>query len=423
MMKFGGAALGDGERVRHAAQLVAARRGERPIVVVSAVAGVTDTLERVARDAAAGVADVRAVRLRHRGLLSQLGLDPELLNRLLAELGFVLDAVRSRGSLAPRERDVILSFGERMSARIFAQVLRRAGVEAAPVDAFDLGLKSDSNHGRARPLPAATETMSRALAAIPGVPVITGFLAVDPQGELTTLGRNGSDLTAALVGEAVRAREVQFWKTVDGVMTADPKLVPHARAVERLSWREAALLGFYGAKVLFPEALEPLERARIAARVCSVDRADEPGTRVDQGAAETGPRALACRRRVVRATVELGGLDERQVRRERLLAELARAACDVHALEEGPNELVLVAPEGDELAHALHASGSRAKLERELALITVVGCGVREVECRVVSAVWRRAESVSLLLPDAELEHAAREIHARCFEACEPSLA
>jgi aspartate kinase len=121
-MKFGGTALGDGERVRQAARLVAERRAERPIVVVSAVAGVTDLLDQAAK----GEIDARTIRLRHRSLISQLGLEPELLNRLQAELGFVLDAVRAKQRLEPREHDVILSFGERMSARVFAGALRSA---------------------------------------------------------------------------------------------------------------------------------------------------------------------------------------------------------------------------------------------------------------------------------------------------------
>ncbi|MCC6405769.1 MAG: aspartate kinase [Planctomycetes bacterium] len=423
VMKFGGAALGDGARVRQAARLVAERRAERPIVVVSAASGVTDLLERAARDAAAGIVDARTIRLRHRGLLSQLGLEPELLNRLLTELGFVLDAVRTKGRLEPRERDVILSFGERMSARVFAPVLRREGVEASPVDAFDLGLTSDSNYGRARPLPAATSAMARALASIPGVPVVTGFLAIDPQGDLTTLGRNGSDLTAALVGESVRAKEVQFWKTVDGVMTADPKVVPSARAVENLSWREAALLGFFGAKVLFPEALEPLERARIAARVCSVDRASEPGTRVDAGTSSDGPRAIACRRRVVRVAVELGGLEARAERRSRFLAALADAQLELYALDEGPDELVGVVGESEELAAVLQNARARASITRDLALVTLVGRAAPELETLPVRAAWVRPESVSLLVDEAELERTARELHARCFEASAPSLA
>jgi aspartate kinase len=416
-MKFGGTALGDGERVRQAARLVAERRAERPIVVVSAVAGVTDLLDQAAK----GEIDARTIRLRHRSLISQLGLEPELLNRLQAELGFVLDAVRAKQRLEPREHDVILSFGERMSARVFAGALRAFGVDATPIDAFDLGLRSDSNHGRARPLPAATAAMSQALAAIHGVPVVTGFLAADEHGNLTTLGRNGSDLTAALIGEAVRAKEVQFWKTVDGVMTADPKIVPNARAVLNLSWREAALLGFFGAKVLFPEAVEPLQRARIAARVCSVDRSSEKGTRVDDGTSGEGPRAIACRRSVARLRVELGALEERASRRARFLAALAGVRVECFAVEEGPDELVAILAESDELVGLLRESS--ATIERALALVTVVGRGLRDVPQRAPRAVIVREESLSLLVDGDELENTARDLHAACFEVREPSLA
>ena len=265
--KFGGAALADGAGYRRVCSQLASVRADRPIAVVSASKGVTESLERCARAAARGHVDSQGVRIRHRTLLAQLGIEQDLLGRNLRELALVLESVRARGELTEEVRDFVLSIGERMSARILARALRDSGVAATPVDAFDLGLVSDSNHGRARPLPGSGARVRAALEATPALPVVTGFLAADASGKVTTLGRNGSDLSASLLAEALGAREVQFWKSVGGVMTADPEWVPAAREIERLGYGEARTYALAGARVLHPDALLPLQRAGIAARV------------------------------------------------------------------------------------------------------------------------------------------------------------
>jgi len=293
VLKFGGAALADGEGVRRAAELLLEWGGARPVAVVSALGGVTAQLERAARAAAEGRVDLRPVRLRHRAVLSQLRLDSELCDRHLAGLATILAALAERRRLSDSERDGALSFGERMSARIVAAHLRERGVEATPVDAYDLGLESDDNHGRARPLAGTEATIRRSLATVPGIPVVTGFVAVARTGALTTLGRNGSDLTAALLGAAIGAREVCFWKSVAGVMTADPAVVPSARPLARMSYADAAELARAGAGILHPSTLDPLEAAGIPARVRDVAHPAAPGTLIAAGAPAADPVAIA----------------------------------------------------------------------------------------------------------------------------------
>ena len=293
MCKFGGASLADGTAIRRACALLREAGGERPIAVVSAIAGATVQLDRLAHDAAGGAFDFGTLRLRHRSLLAQLGLDSELLDRHLAALGTVLQSVRARRRLRPAERDHVLSFGERMSARIVAAALRDGGAEATPIDAFDLGLLSDSNHGSAKPLLESREVVRHALAHVPGIPVVTGFVAADARGSLTTLGRNGSDLSATLIAEAVGAREVQFWKPVGGMLTADPRLVPEARTIRRLGYDAAAAFSRHGASVLHPDAIEPLRRAGIPGRVLGIDRADVEGSLLCADASAGGPVGVA----------------------------------------------------------------------------------------------------------------------------------
>ncbi len=300
VMKFGGAALGSGADVRHACGIVGAAGG-RPIVVVSAHEGVTAQLEECARRAAGGTLDTDAVRIRHRGLLRELELDPELLNRHLFELRQILVGIRHKGVLLAEELDFVLSFGERLSARVVAAALRKAGLEGTPVDAFDLGLTTDSCHGRARPLPGVEASLRESLRGIPGIAVVTGFLAKDHRGNLTTMGRNGSDLTASLVAQAVGAERLVFYKNVAGILNGDPRVVDGARLLDELTLSEAAELAFHGATVLHPRALDPLVDAKLEVEVRHVNRPELCGSRI---------RGVGVRSEVVGVTgcAELEGL-------------------------------------------------------------------------------------------------------------------
>jgi aspartate kinase len=418
VMKFGGAALADGPAVERVGRIVRERGGERPIVVVSAHQGVTSLLDAVARDAAGGTVDGDRVRIRHKGLLRQLGLDAELLNRFFAELASLLEGVRSRGRLLPGERDLVLSYGERMSARVVAHALVRAGLAATPVDAFDLGLTTDSNHGAARPLPGSAPAVRDALREVPGIPVVTGFLAKDRLGNLTTLGRNGSDLTASLVAEAAGVEELELWKAVGGMMTADPAIVPDARVVERLSFEEAGELAAHGADVLHPEALGPARRAGTRVRFLDVSAADAPGTQVVAERGAGGPVGLAARRRLARVTFT-GPLAD-------LAASLARHALEPASLRtSGPRIELLLAP-GPATDGLLAEIGREAHVEKDLALVALVGRapagsrapGARALEVLAELGVPVREAQIGpdrasqvFLVGAADLERAVRGLH------------
>jgi aspartate kinase len=421
--KFGGASLADGAGVRRVAAILRERSASRPVAVVSAIAGVTALLDAKAREAAIGAFDLAPVRVRHRSLLAQLGLDAELCNRHLTELAAVLTGIRGRGAVNSSERDHVLSFGERISARIVAAHLSSIGVRAVPVDAFDLGLVSDSNHGRARVLPTSAASVKSALQRIDGIPVITGFVAADADGRLTTLGRNGSDLSAALIGEAIGADEVVFWKDVGGVLSADPELVPAARVLRELSYEEAAEFTRWGASVLHADAVHPLMRSKIPARVACVRGPGDVGTSIRGERAGARSVGVACRRGLARALVHTANVGQA---RTRLEAELASAAIEpLHVAAEGA-ALAVVAPWSDELGRALLALGGRLEIERDLASIAAVGCGTESA--RVLDALaragitpresWRSGERATLLcaVADSDLPRAAAAIHAALFE-------
>jgi aspartate kinase len=420
VMKFGGAALADGPAVERSCRIVRERGGANPIVVVSAHQGVTSLLDSVARAAAGGAVDVDRVRIRHKGILRQLGLDMELLNRYFAELASLLELIRARGNLLPGERDLVLSFGERMSARVVAHALKRAGVQATPVDAFDLGLTTDSNHGSARPLPGSGTAVREALRQVPGIPVVTGFLAQDRLGNLTTLGRNGSDLTASLVAEAVGAGELELWKAVGGMMTADPAIVPDARILERLSFEEAGELASHGAEVLHPEALVPAQRAAITVRFLDVSDPDGPGTTLVSTQSAEGPVAIAARRRLLRIILTSDGSAAFAGRLGEVGGILARHAVEPAAFDARGARIELLLVPGPATDAVLAEIGRSALVEKDLALVAVVGrppgdaLGVLAgigVPVREAVMGSERASQVFLLHAD-DLERAVRGLHA-----------
>lgn len=280
MFKFGGAALADGPRVQRVVDLVRSFHDRDLVLVVSAHHGVTELLDTLASQAKDGTADITPVRVRHRSLCAQLDIDPELIDRFWSELARLLESIRSRGVLSESDRDAVLSIGERVSARIVARAIRKAGMFATPVDVFDLGFVANRLEGVVCPVPRAREEVRTALEGFPGVPVVTGFLARTEKGDLTTLGPNGSDWTAAWLAEAIEATELVFWKSVPGFMTADPNFVADARVLESIAWDDAVALSERGAKILHPQALHPARKAGIPVTIRPVDDPTAAGTKI-----------------------------------------------------------------------------------------------------------------------------------------------
>jgi aspartate kinase len=295
VLKFGGAALADGNAISRACVLVSRFGGEQPVVVVSALAGVTDQLLKASAAASEGRLDARALRIRHSSVVAQLGLPPDLLERLWRDLHLLLTEIQQKRALPPVTRDLVLSFGERMSARIFAHALRQRGLAATPVDAFDLGFETEPQPGRARLLDRVPERVGQALEQVPGIPVVTGFLAKDSGGNLTTLGRDGSDLTAAVIAGAVNAYRLQFWKDVKGIHTADPRWVPSAVSLDQVSFGEARELAFGGAQVVQSASLQRASEIDCKVLVRSFLDPDHGGTQMTSEQDRQGPVALACR--------------------------------------------------------------------------------------------------------------------------------
>lgn len=277
VMKFGGSSLATAEKVRRSMSLVSKELHRQPAVVVSAIGKTTNFLIEAAQRALGGVVSTTDVERINYGLVDDLGLDREVIEPLVLSLSSLLHGVSLLGELTPRTLDHIMSFGERMSTRIVAAAMAGEGVPAAAVNAFEIGLLTDSEHGSATPKPGIDEKIGEQLRAYKVVPVITGFLGSDEHGNITTLGRSGSDFSASIVGAAVNAEEVQIWTDVNGVMTCDPSIDGTAQSLPRLSFDEASELAYYGAEVLHPNTLIPAIRKGIPVRVLNTMNPEESG--------------------------------------------------------------------------------------------------------------------------------------------------
>jgi bifunctional aspartokinase / homoserine dehydrogenase 1 len=308
--KFGGASLADSTAVRHAVEIVRRHRSEPTVVVVSAMAGTTDALLEVAQQAGTGeprtVATLIArLRSRHaevaRSLLPGGRLRADVLlyiSDLFAELEALAQGLRLLRELTPRTTDYLVSRGERLSARLVSAALEAGGTRARFVDALDL-IHTDDHFGQAAPDSARTDrAVQRVLHPLLAkgiVPVVPGFIGATPEGEVATLGRGGSDLTATLLARGLGAARVSLWKDVPGLLTADPRVVPDARVIPQLHAREAAELAYYGAKVLHPRALIPVSGRRIPVFVRPFADDGSPGTEVSErvGAGRNPVKALS----------------------------------------------------------------------------------------------------------------------------------
>lgn len=296
-MKFGGTSVGNAAAIAQAASIVVEQSQvwDRIVVVVSAMRGVTDALIEGARTAAAGDGQtylnrVSDLRVRHTLAIAELLSDTEERTALLKGIDAYLDAfttfcrsVQVLGEVTPRAMDAISSLGERMNARIVAAYLRHLGVKSEAVDATEL-IVTDDTFQNAVPLMDATRARVQArllpLLEAGVVPVVTGFIGATEDGITTTLGRGGSDYSAAILGVAVGSDEVWTLTDVDGVMTTDPRMVPDARVIPVLSYSEVGELAYFGAKVLHPKTIAPVIEHDIPLWVKNTFNPTCPGTRI-----------------------------------------------------------------------------------------------------------------------------------------------
>jgi aspartate kinase len=294
VMKFGGTSVQDAAAIHRAAEVVCQRKTERPVVIVSALAKVTDQLAAICAlagrgDREAALASVRALRERHYAVAGEL-LGSAVFTRFHAQLEEEFDQLEELvrgicavGECTPRSTDQVLAFGEVVSSSIVAEAFSALNLPAYHVDARQC-IVTDGTHNKAIPL--FDRTHEQLLLLLPpllaegGVPVMGGFIAATESGATTTIGRGGSDFSAAIVGASLGAERIEIWTDVDGMMTTDPRLYPQARRIKVISFDEAAELAYFGAKVLHPATLLPAIQKNIPVHVLNSRNPANQGTQI-----------------------------------------------------------------------------------------------------------------------------------------------
>ena len=313
-MKFGGTSVEDAAAIARAADIVASRIAEKPVVVVSAMAKVTDTLVACAHAAGAGdrepaLGHARQLRERHYTAAGEL-LGTGVFTRFHSELEGEFDAldellrgIAAVGELTPRTVDNVLSFGERLNSPLCAAAFSARGIDATLVDARDCIL-TDDRHTRATPLfPEINDALAdfvKPLLEKGRIPVMGGFIGATRDGTPTTIGRGGSDFSAAIVGAGIGASRIEIWTDVDGMKTTDPNLCPDARRIKVISFEEAAELAYFGAKVLHPATLLPAIQKNIPVLVLNSRNPQNEGTRIvaRAPACKSAFKAIAAKKRI-----------------------------------------------------------------------------------------------------------------------------
>lgn len=281
VMKFGGTSLGSAERIKSVAEIAKRYIDKKPVLVVSAVGGITDKIIEAAEKAFSdSVVDIETIKEKHKTILKELNLDENLVDEELNGLKCILESVAKLKDNSNKIMDIVQSFGERISSRIIAAYFNSINLKAKNFDAFDIGLITDSNFGSAEPLPQAYDNIKENLSAVDEIPIITGFIAKNEQGQITTLGRGGSDYTATIIGVAMNAEEIQIWTDVDGMMTTDPKVVKEAKTIDKICFNEAAELAAFGARVLHPKTILAAVKKNIPVRVLNSFNPSHEGTTI-----------------------------------------------------------------------------------------------------------------------------------------------
>jgi aspartate kinase len=439
VQKFGGTSVGSAGPIARLAEIVRAHRDRSPVVVVSAVGGVTNKLFALANQALAGSdtrAEFAALVSQHQTILKELGLPEATIARELGELERLVSGIGLIRELTPRTMDQLASFGERLSVRIVAAHLTQSGTPARAFEAHEAGLVTDGRFGGARPLPESEAAIRAALEGVRECPVITGYIGRDKQGNITTLGRGGSDYSAAIFGAALGAQEIQIWTDVDGVMSADPRIVPQARQVPMLSFAEAAELAFFGAKVLHPATMVPAIEKNIPIRVLNSFRPEHPGTAVVARLSEDqrALKSITSKDRIAVVSIVAAPMLNQYGFLERIADVFARHEIVVDMIATSEVSVALTTDASAKLEPVVEELSrfSEARVLRELAMISIVGEELQS-SLRVPARVFGRLEALKVrvemisygatrnnlcfLVPRERLREVVLELHRELFEA------
>ncbi len=458
VMKFGGTSVGSPGAIKQAAAIVRKHRRswDGLVVVVSAMRGVTDMLIRCAVSATQGdmstcqnvIADLQSC---HYDTITTLFPDDgeraklqKLIDSYISELSAYGRSIHVLGEVTARGLDTITSLGERMNARLVAAVLRNMGVRGETVDATEVIITDDAFQNAVPLMDLTRDIAATRLGAMTRqgiVPVVTGFIGATQEGIITTLGRGGSDYTAAILGDCLDAAEVWILTDVDGVMTADPRVVPNARVIPQISFNEISELAYFGAKVLHPKTIRPILERDIPLWVKNTFNPDYPGTRITQAnSVVTGKvTAVSIIRDLSMITVAGRGMLGVPGIAARTFSAVAKTGASVLMISQASSEqsicFVIPTPATQDVIKSLEAEMalelSRRDIDRiwamdEIVIVTVVGAGLRHtpgISSRIFGALGNAGinviaiaqgsseYSISIVVSADEGDHALRQIH------------
>jgi aspartate kinase len=439
VMKFGGSSVADAGRIRTVAEIVGRSLARGPVLVLSAMGDTTDHLLEAA-DAALkdGVVSVDRVKALHRAAIAELGLGDNVLaevNGLFGDLQNLLLGISMIRELSKKTKDHLVSFGERLSVRIAAAYFASTGVAARALDAWDAGIISDDNYSSAWLLKESWDSIPQKIAPIvkSGVlPVVTGFIAKTAAGNITTLGRGGSDLTATVIAAACRAEEVQVWKDVDGILTSDPRIVKEAKPLAEVTYEEAAELAYYGAQVLHPRAMQPCVKTGTPVLVKNSYNPGAVGTRIVSEREKTRPvQAITTRKNVTLVDIVSTRMMGQYGFLEEVFAAFAarRISVDMVATSEVSVSVTLDAdydlePLKDDLLKIAHVDIKTGK-----AIVTIIGdvarsseilqdafgvCASLGIQVQMISQGASKV-NISFIVNGDQAEDTVRGLHGKFF--------
>ena len=392
VLKFGGTSVQNAEMMDATLSIVEKQLERAPVLVSSAMAKVTDQLQEIARLVGEGRetdsdAVIAAVLERHlacaRSFLTGANLAKceEDLNAVCAELHAIVTALVMLKEWSKRSNDAILSFGERLSTIILLHRARERGMEAELFDSREL-VKTDDNFTAATPIDELTNRLiSSRVRAKPGmVAIMQGFIASTTGGAPTTLGRGGSDYTATIVGAALRAEEVQIWTDVTGIMSADPRIAKTARTIDRISYREAAELAYFGAKVIHPSTIQPAVNLGIPVWVKNTFRPEDAGTCIIPNVPGIGLKAIACKK----------GITLVNVSSSRMLLAYGFLRRIFEIFEKHQTAVDLIATSEVSVSVTIDNSSAVNAIARDLSEIGTVGVETdKSIVCLVGQDLWK----------------------------------
>jgi len=453
-MKFGGTSVQDAAAIQRTISIVKGRRdlGLQPIVVVSAMSKVTDQLLAAAAAAAnndrdGAMAISQKLRERHLETAAKLvGRNIVTLAKVLHEkfdkLDDILRGISAVGELTPRTNDLVVSYGERLSSRIVAHAFEYRGISSAHVDARSC-IVTDGHYGKAVPQPAAIEAklLEHVLPLVEAraIPVMGGFIGSTAAGTTTTLGRGGSDYTAALVGSGLHAGAIEIWTDVNGIMTADPRICPDALRVKTISFEEASELAYFGAKVLHPATILPAVQKNIPVWVLNSHNPENEGTKITAIAPKCASplKSIAAKKKLTTVNVVSCGMLMSHGYLKAVFEVFDKYHCAIDMVSTSEVSISVTVDSNEQLPAICAELGKIADvtMEGHMALVCLVGedirgrkgiagrvfSAVREINVRMISQ-GANGINLSFMIEERDVDDAIRSLHAEFFQDPDPTV-